>query len=183
MGTVREEHVLFYSGLHLYGGPTSSSMRDMKPYSLDLREKILRAYDEHRGSPRALAGLFGVSRALVETLVRRRRGTGQMAPQPQAGGRKPSCDPAALAVVRQALQEHTDATLAELGERLGQRRGLWVRLATMSRLLTRLGLPRQNSRSTRRRGTRRASSRRGHTTGRSSRRSTRGACNSLMHLG
>jgi transposase len=147
----------------------------MKPYSVDLREKILRAYDAHRGSQRALAALFGVSRAFVERLVQRRRTTGQIAPRPHAGGRKPRCDPAALALVRQGLQEHTDATLAELCERLGQRRGLWVSVSTMSRLLTRLGLPRKKNRSTPPNGIRRGSSRRGRTTGRSSRRSTRGA--------
>jgi transposase len=147
----------------------------MKPYSLDLREKILRAYDAHRGSQRALAALFGVSRAFVERLVQRRRSTGQIAPRPHAGGRKPRCDHAALGLVRQVLQEHTDATLAELCERLGQRRGLWVSVSTMSRLLARLGLPRKKSRSTPPNGTRHGSSRHGRTTGRSSRRSTCGA--------
>jgi transposase len=150
-------------------------MSDMKPSSLDLREKILRAYDEHRGSQRALAALFGVSRAVVEQLVQRRRSTGQIAPRPHAGGCKPSCDHAARAVVRQGLQEHTDATLTELCERLVQRRGRWVSVSTMARLLTRLRLPRKKSRATPRSGTRRASSRRGPTTGRSSRRSMRGA--------
>jgi transposase len=138
----------------------------MTPYSLDLREKILRAYDAHRGSQRALAALFGVSRAFVETLVRQRRSTGQIAPRPHAGGRKPSDAHTALAVVRQAFQKHTDATLAELGERLGQRGGLRVSVSTMSRLLTRLGLPRKKSRSTPRSVTRRGSSRRGLGTGR-----------------
>lgn len=147
----------------------------MKPYSVDLREQILRAYDEPRGSQRALAALFGVSRSFVERLVQRRRTTGQIAPRPHAGGRKPRCDPAALALVRQGLQERTDATLAELCERLGQRRGLWVSGSTMSRLLTRLGLPRKKNRSTPPNGIRRGSSRRGRTTGRSSRRSTCGA--------
>ena len=140
-------------------------MSAMRSYSLDLREKILRAYDAHRGSQRALAALFGVSRAFVEKLVRQRRSTGQIAPRPHAGGRKPSYDHTALAVVRQALQEQTDATLAELCERLGQRRGLWVSVSTMSRLLTQLGLPRKKSRSTPRSVTRRGSSRRAHGTG------------------
>jgi Homeodomain-like domain len=49
-------------------------MSDMTPYALDLRAKILRAYDEHRGSQWALAALFGVSRAFVEKLIQRRRG-------------------------------------------------------------------------------------------------------------
>ena len=146
-------------------------MSAMNPYSLDLREKILRAYDAHRGSQRALAALFGVSRAFVDKLVWQGRSTGQIAPRPHAGGRKPSYDDAALAVVRQALQEQTDATLAELCERLGQRRGLWMSVATMSRLLTRLGLPRKKSRSTPRSVTRRESSRRARGTGRKSPRS------------
>ena len=141
-------------------------MSAMKPYSLDLREKILRAYDAPRGSQRALAALFSVSRAFVEKLVQQRRSTGQVAPRPHAGGRKPSYDHAALAVVRQELQEQADATLAELCERLGQRRGLWLSVSTMSRLLTRLGLPRKKSRSTPRSGTRRGSSRRARGTGR-----------------
>ena len=158
-------------------------MTEMKPYSLDLRENIRRASDEHRGSQRALAALLGVSRAFVEKLVPRRRGTGQIAPRPHAGGRKPSCDPAALAVVREVLQAHTDATLAELCERLGQRRSLWVRVSTMSRLLTRLGLPRKQSHSTPPNGTRRGSSRRGHATGRSSRRSTCDACDASTNPG
>ena len=153
----------------------------MNPYALDLREKILCAYDAHRGSQRALAALFGVSRACVEKLVWQRRSTGQMAPRPHAGGRQPSDDDAALAVVRQALQEHTEATLAEWCERLGQRRGLWMSVATMSRLLTRLGLPRKKSRSTPRSVTRRESSRRARGTGRTSPRSMPAGCNALMH--
>jgi transposase len=150
-------------------------MSDMKPYSLDLREKILRAYDEHRGSQRALAALFGVSRAFVEKLVQRRRTTGLIAPRPHAGGRKPSYDQAALAVVRQVLHEQADATLVELCERLGQQRGLWMSVSTMSRLLRRLGLPRKKSRSTPPNGTRRGSSRHGRTTGGSSPHATCGA--------
>jgi transposase len=115
----------------------------MKPYSLDLREKILRAYDEHRGSQRALAALFGVSRACVENLLRRRRTMRTIAPRPHAGGRQPSCDMAARELVARMLREQPDATLEELCTQLGQRRGVWVSVPTMSRLLTRLGLPRK----------------------------------------
>jgi transposase len=104
-----------------------------------------------------------------------------MAPRPHAGGRKPSDDDAALAMVRQALQEHTEATLAELCERLGQHRGLWMRGSPMSRLLTRLGLPRNKSRSTPRSVTRRGSSRRARGTGRTSPRAMPAGCNALMN--
>jgi transposase len=147
-------------------------MTAMKPYSLDLREKILRAYDEHRGSQRALAALFGVSHAFVEKLLQRRRTMGTIAPRPHAGGRKPSCDAMAQEVVRQVLREQADATLEELCARLGQLRGLWVSVPTMSRLLTRLGLPRKKSRSTPPNKTPHGFSRRARLTGRRSPRST-----------
>ena len=138
----------------------------MKAYSLDLREKIIRAYDAHRGSQRALAALFGVSRAFVENLLRRRRTTGTIAPRPHAGGRQPSCDRAAREMVALILREQPDATLEELCAQLGQRRGVWVSVPTMSRLLTRLGLPRKKNHFTPPSVTRRGSSRRAHGTGR-----------------
>ena len=137
----------------------------MKAYSLDLRAKILRAYDAHRGSQRALAELFGVSRAFVENLLRRRRTTGTMAPRPHAGGRQPSCDIAARELVALILREHPDATLEELCAQLAQRRGVWVSVPTMSRLLTRLGLPRKKKHFTPPSVTRRGSSRRVRGTG------------------
>jgi transposase len=136
-------------------------MLDMKPYSLDLREKILRAYDERRGSQRALAALFSVSRSFVEKLLQRRRSTGTIAPRPHAGGRQPSCDAAARELLVLMLRDQPDATLEELCAQLGQRRGLWVSVPTISRLLTRLGLPRKKNLFTPPSVTRRGSSRRG----------------------
>jgi transposase len=138
----------------------------MNPYSRDLREKIIRAYDEKFGSQRRLASLFGVSRSFVEKLLQQRRRTGTIGPRPHAGGRKPHCDEAAVEVVRQLLREQADATLVELQERLGQQRGVWVSVSTMSRLLRRLGLPRKKSRFTPPNVTRRGSKRRAQTTGR-----------------
>ena len=119
----------------------------MKAYSLDLRQKILHAYDQHLGSQRALAALFGVSQSFLEKLLHRRRTTGEIAPRPHAGGRQPCCDAAALAFVRQLVQTHPDATLEELCTQLQQQRGLRVSGATMCRMLQRLSLPRKKSRS------------------------------------
>jgi transposase len=142
----------------------------MNLYSLDLREKIIRAYDEKFGSQRSLASLFGVSRSFVEKLLQQRRSTGTMGPRPHAGGRQPNCDEAAVEVVRQLLREQADATLEELRARLRHQHGVWVRVSTMSRLLGRLGLPRKKRRSTPPNVTRRESKRRAQTTGSRSRR-------------
>ncbi|HEY5870287.1 MAG TPA: transposase [Candidatus Tectomicrobia bacterium] len=136
----------------------------MKAYSVDLRAKILRACDQQFGSQRAIATMFGVSHSCVEKLLRRRRRTGSIAPRPHAGGRRASCDEAALSLVRRAVQTHPDATLAELCTQLVVQRGLRVSVSTMSRLALQLGLPRKKSHSTPANGTPRASGRRGRTT-------------------
>ena len=140
----------------------------MKAYSLDLRQKILRASEQGLGSQRAIAAFFGVSLSFVEKLLRRRRTTGGIAPRPHAGGRRPSCDEAALAQVRRFVHEQPDATLAELCERLFAQRGLRVSVPTMGRLVLSLKLPRKKSRSTPASATPRGSSRRGQRTGQKS---------------
>jgi transposase len=154
---------------------------DMKAYSLDLRQKILRAYDQRLGSQRAVAALFGVSQSFVEKLLRRRRTTGTIAPRPHAGGRRALCDEAALTVVRRLVHEQPDATLAELCERLFAQRGLRVSVPTMGRLVIALRLPRKKSRSTPANGTPSGSSRRAQPIKRRSPRSTPNASSSSMN--
>jgi transposase len=133
----------------------------MKAYSLDLRQKILRASEQGLGSQRAIATFFGVSLSCVEKLLRRHRTTGAIAPRPHAGGRRLSCDAAALTQVRHLVHEQPDATLAEVCEQLFAQRGLRVSVPTMGRLVLALKLPRKTSRSTPASATRRESNRRG----------------------
>jgi transposase len=156
-------------------------LKGMKAYSLDLRQKILRACDQRLGSHRAIAALFGVSQSFIEKLLRRHRTTGSIAPRPHAGGRRALCDESARALVRRLIQDSPDATLAECCERLLARRGLRVSVPTMGRLVTALGLPRKKSRSTPANETPNASSRLGRPTKRQSRRSTPSASNSSMN--
>ena len=42
----------------------------MAPYSLDLRQKVIQAYEHGVGSQRQVAELFGVSRGFVEELFK-----------------------------------------------------------------------------------------------------------------
>jgi transposase len=56
----------------------------MKAYSVDVREKVLRAVDQ--GSPREeIAKLLGVSRATIKRSLKQRRETGTIAPKVIAG--------------------------------------------------------------------------------------------------
>jgi transposase len=153
----------------------------MKAYSLDLRQKILRAYDQRLGPQRAIAALFGVSQSFVEKLLRRRRTSGDIAPRPHAGGRRAICDEAALAIVRRLVHEQPDATLAELCERLWAQRSLRVSLPTMGRLVIALRLPRKKRRSTPMSARPNGSSRRARPISKRSRGSTPRASSSSMN--
>ena len=135
----------------------------MKSYSLDLRQKILHAYQRRLGPQRTLAELFGVSVSFVEKLLRRHRSTGAVAPKPYAGGQKRRLDATAETLIREAVHAMPDITLEELCTRVADTQGFRVSVPTMCRALQRLGLPRKKSRSTRVNATPRASSRHGPT--------------------
>ena len=66
----------------------------MRPYSMDLRERVAAAIDAGEGSQRQVAKRFRVSVSFVTRLVQRRRDAGTLAPNPTAAGRgRPSASP------------------------------------------------------------------------------------------
>jgi transposase len=144
----------------------------MAAYSIDLRQKILRAWERHLGSQRRIADIFGVSLAFVEKGLRQHRTTGNIAPKPPAGGQKPRLGAGAQAVVQRILGANPAATLEEVCTGVAAETGVRVSVPTMCRVLQRLGLPRKNRRSTPARKTPTASNRRGPATKRRSPRST-----------
>jgi len=106
----------------------------LKAYSPDLRERVVRACDEHRGTRQQIADLFGVSTSWIRRLLQRRRTTGSFAALPHAGGAvKMTPDRRDRLVV--LITEQPDATLAELHDRLAAP----VHLSTIARTLLRLG--------------------------------------------
>ena len=115
----------------------------MAAYSIDLRQKILRAWERHLGSQRTIADIFGVSLAFVEKVLRQHRTTGNIAPKPHAGGQKPRLGTAAQAIIRRLMEANPDATLEELCTGVAAETGVRVSVPTMCRVLQRLGLPRK----------------------------------------
>jgi transposase len=147
----------------------------MAAYSIDLRQKILHAWERRFGYQRIIADVFGVSLAFVEKVLRQHRTTGNTAPKPHAGGQKPRLDATAHAMIQRLVSAHPDATLQELGAGVAAATGVRVSVATMCRVLQRLGLPRNKSRSTPASATPHASSKHARTTASGLRRSTSGA--------
>ena len=58
----------------------------MKAYSLDLRQKIVDAYNQREGSQRQLAKRFRVSLTFIENLLKRYRTDGTIEPRAHGGG-------------------------------------------------------------------------------------------------
>jgi transposase len=104
----------------------------MKPYSQDLRDRIIDALAAGAASQPAIAARFGVSLSCVEKLWQRFRQSGSSAAQSHAGGRQRALmDHAAL--LRREVEHPPDATLEELQERIAAAQGPQVSPATICR--------------------------------------------------
>jgi transposase len=86
----------------------------MKPYPIELRQRVAEAIDNQEGSFRQVAQRFKVSVSFLTRLLAHRRQTGSLKPRPHGGGRAPALDAQALRRVQRHLQQQSDATLAEL---------------------------------------------------------------------
>ncbi len=120
----------------------------MRAYSNDLREKVVRAYENGGGSQRTVAQIFGVSEYFIKTLLRRWRKTGSVAPKPHGGGRRPNIDHSGRQHVHRLVKSDPDVTLEELCERVKLECGQSSSVSAMCRLLQKLGLPRRKRHST-----------------------------------
>jgi transposase len=120
----------------------------MKPYSNDLRRRVVEACESGKYSQGEVAELFQVSLATVKNFLRRKRETGSPDALPHAGGNKPLLDEKARRFIHECVKGNNDLTLDELCRRVKARHRKSVSRPTMSRLLQALNLPRKKSRST-----------------------------------
>ena len=120
----------------------------MKPYSNDLRARIVDAYENNDHSQPEIANLFGVSLSTVKSLIRRKRETGSTDALPHSGGASPALDLKAQSFVQQLVKQNNDITLQEAVEKVHRKHKKKVSLSTMCRVLQKLDLPRKKSRST-----------------------------------
>ena len=86
----------------------------MRTLSLDLRERILSAYDNHEGTRPEVAHRFRVSLGMVKKLLQQRRRTGDIAPRHRFCGRKPMIVGTHQRQMRTLLAKKSDLTLKEL---------------------------------------------------------------------
>jgi transposase len=112
-----------------------------KPYSQDLRERVLRAVDS--GMPRAdIVKTFAVSLATMKRYLKQHRETGNLKPKAIPG--RPAHKGAALeAGLLAQVEAHRDARLEDHCQQWEAEHGVQVSTATMSRAIRRLGWTRK----------------------------------------
>jgi transposase len=117
----------------------------MKPYSTDLRTKIIETKKQTNSSTQQLAERFQVSYSFVNRLLRRYEATKSIEPLPHGGGKPPLIEAEQLDIVKELVEEDNDATLQELSDRLEERTGVRFSLPTMCRLVQKLNLTRKKN--------------------------------------
>lgn len=107
----------------------------MKSYSLDFREKIVKAYEKGDTSVRKVASQFLVSKSFVQKLLYLQKIQGHV--KPAKPGPKNRGGLNGYAVQLEAMvAKYPDASLSEYCEYFGQTYKIWVSSSTMCRALT-----------------------------------------------
>lgn len=110
------------------------------PLSVDLRQRILAAYEAKEGSQRQLAERFKVSLSFIRDLLRHYRETGRVQPKPHGGGAVAKLGKEQLPIVAALVKAQPAAVLSELCERFAQQTGVEVSISTMHRVVCQLQL-------------------------------------------
>ena len=101
-----------------------------KAYSLDLRCRIIAAYEQQEGSIRELAKRYKVSKDFVHQLLMRYRQEDTLMPKPQ-GGSQPRIQAAGKKYLCCLLRAESDLTLKALRERYYQMFGDYLGITTL----------------------------------------------------
>ena len=87
----------------------------MKPYSVDLREKIVSTYQTGNISVRKLAANFGVAKSFVQKMLKQQKEEGHVNPGKQ-GTKKKAVLASSSSQLIELVAKYPDATLAEYCE-------------------------------------------------------------------
>ncbi len=106
----------------------------MKPYSMDLKEKILETYTEGESSYRQIAKRFRVSLSLITRVISRYRKENTLEPRPIGRPRKGKLEPYQDKIL-EYLELNNDITLEQLCQHFTGDTGIKVSIPTMCRFL------------------------------------------------
>jgi transposase len=113
----------------------------MQAYSLDLRQRVVSAYEQGQDSITTVAARFSVSVGFVKKMLSLKRTTGDLAPRGHGGGRSASLSARQRQLISRQARARNDISLAELQAILQEQEGVSVHVSTICRALQQLDLP------------------------------------------
>jgi transposase len=117
----------------------------MKPYPLELRQRIGAAVDQHVGTIEEIAAICKVPSSYIYKLLRQRRETHDLAPRPHGGGAHAKLQRAERGVLAALVAAQPDATLDELRQGVEKKKRVRVSASTVWRWLAELAWTRKKS--------------------------------------
>ncbi len=117
----------------------------MKPYPLELWQRIVEAVDQQLGSIEEIGSIFQVHASYIYKLLRQRRERHDLAPLPHGGGARAKLAAEERQVLVEMVAAQPDATLDELRQGIEKKKRLRVSLSTVWRWVADLGLTRKKS--------------------------------------
>ena len=124
-----------------------------RPYSRDLRERIVEAMKDPKETYESVCARFSVGRATVNRVWRLYRETGDVMPPVLRGKPPRALSDADRQILLEIHQDRPDATLDAITDDLVHILGRSVSRATVGRELRRMGITRKKRRSSPRSGT------------------------------
>jgi transposase len=115
----------------------------MMPLSIDLRERIINAYNNKEGSAKKLAERFSVSMSTVKRLISRYKKTGSIEPKPHGGGKPAAIGESGYEFLAKLFKEGLDLTLRETCQRYQEKFGVKISISMMDRALKKLNITRK----------------------------------------
>ena len=110
----------------------------MASYSLDLRERVVKAHLEEGQNKSAVARRFGVSRWTVMRYVER-SALGSLAPTPHPGGKR-RLNGTQCEVLEGQVREHQDWSLEQHAAAITAATGVAIKKSSVGNYLKRLGI-------------------------------------------
>jgi transposase len=115
-------------------GSVVRQVKRLGRYSLDLRERVIHAYEQGNSSVRQVAARFQVDKNTVQSWIKRKRSTGSVVAAPAKGGRASQLTGQEQQLAAM-VEAHPDHTLSEYCEEWQEKQGITLAESTMCRWL------------------------------------------------
>ncbi len=112
-------------------------------YSLDMRNKVIKAYDDGDLTQEEVSNLFNIGTSTLKRWLKKYRETGNLFPNYENQGRRAKIDSRGLTTIKQAIEKDNSITLEDLSNIYFKKHKIKVGRSILSRALIKLNLRRK----------------------------------------